>query len=123
MRKISWIKRNENEYYHLTEKHITTGNEIIDSAALNFHYDCTKLAAAAINKLPKTERNVSGMTLGISRQVYEKICDAVREFRSTVVDIVEGDTGSDRVYQLNIHLFPLSRVNCRRETKLKDENR
>jgi uncharacterized protein (TIGR02147 family) len=120
LERLQLVKQDDNGYYYLTEKHITTGNEIIDSAALNFHYDCTKLAAAAINKLPKTERNVTGMTLGISQQAYEKVCEAAREFRSTVVDIVEGDTVPERVYQLNIHLFPMS-VRNNQKSKAKDE--
>ena len=65
-------------------------------------------ASKALQSLPKKERNFSGLTLGISAQAYEKICSEIRLFQDKVLAIAEEDRNSDRVYQLNLQLFPVS---------------
>ena len=108
--KLGLARRVKGGVYELTQAHITTGDEILDLAALNFHRHSTELAARAIDSLPKNERNITGMTIGTSPIAYEKICEAAREFRRKIVEIVDNDTNHpDRVYQLNTHFFPLSR--------------
>jgi uncharacterized protein (TIGR02147 family) len=108
--KLGLIRKGKNGVYELTQSHITTGEEILDLAVLNFHRKATELAGGAMDKLPKDERNITGITLGTSGKAYNEICEAGREFRQRVVDIVDADKEkTDRVYRLNIHLFPMSK--------------
>jgi uncharacterized protein (TIGR02147 family) len=107
--KLGLVRKGKNGVYELSKAHITTGEEILDLAVLNFHRKATELAGAAMDKLPKDERNITGITLGTSSKAYSEICEAAREFRQRVVDIVDADKEkADRVYRLNIHLFPMS---------------
>lgn len=108
--KLGLVRRGEDGVYELARDHITTGSEILDVAALNFHRRTTELAARAIDRRHKDERNITGLTIGTSPEAYAKICEAAREFRKKVVKIVDTDPHrADRVYQLNMHLFPFSR--------------
>jgi uncharacterized protein (TIGR02147 family) len=108
--KLGLVRKGKNGVYELSQAHITTGEEILDLAVLNFHRKATELAGAAMDNLPKGQRNITGITLGTSRKAYEEIREAEREFRQRVVDIVDKDKDkADRVYRLNIHLFPMSR--------------
>lgn len=110
LKKLGLLRRRKDDVYELTQVHITTGDEIIDLAALNFHRQSTDLAGRAIDNLPRNERNITGMTVGTSAHAYDKICEAARSFRHKVVEIVNNDAHHpDRVYQLNTHIFPLSR--------------
>jgi uncharacterized protein (TIGR02147 family) len=108
--KLGLVRRARTGVYELTRAHITTGEEILDLAVLNFHRKATELAGGAMDKLAKDERNITGITLGTSGKAYNEICEAAREFRQRVVDIVNADKEkADRVYRLNIHLFPMSK--------------
>ncbi|MBN1577574.1 MAG: TIGR02147 family protein [Chitinispirillaceae bacterium] len=107
--RLGLIQKRNDGYYELSAKHISTGAEILDLAALNFHRESARLAAAAIESLPKDIRNISGLTMGISRCGYERICNEVRDFRQRISEIVQSDTDGDRVYQMNIHVFPFSK--------------
>lgn len=110
------VKQNSGTY-KVTEKSISTGKEIVGLAVQNFHMECADLAKNALHDLPKTQRNVTGLTLGISRKSYEKICEEILEFQEKIMDIANNDEEADRVYQFNFHLFPISKADDERKKK------
>jgi hypothetical protein len=68
------------------------------------------LAKRSLRTHPKDLRNVSTMTMNISAANFMEIQDLIGDFQNNVAQIVEASDTSDRVYQLNIQLFPLSIV-------------
>ena len=46
--------------------------------------------------------------MGISKECYEVLLTEMAAFRERVKTIVNQDKNSSRVYQLGLHLFPLS---------------
>ena len=70
--------------------------------------------------LPLSERDMSGVTMGITRQAYERIRKEIADFRRRVVAIASEDDKTEQVYRLNLQFFPLSeRLDCKE--KLEDE--
>lgn len=51
---------------------------------------------------------MSGVTIGLTRQAYEKIRKEIAEFRRRIVAIATEDDETEQVYRLNVQLFPLS---------------
>lgn len=89
-------------------KILSTGQQLQSLAVQQFHLHNLKLAANALQNLPSDKRNFSGLTLGISQKAYEDITRAILDFQEKILSIAENDSGSDCVYQLNFHLFPVS---------------
>jgi uncharacterized protein (TIGR02147 family) len=112
--KLGLIEKKKDGVYALTSKNITTGNEITAVAALQFHKESAHLVEHALDTLPRDKRNVTGLTLGISENMYNKICDEITAFRTRIVNMVQDDVGTDRTYQLNFHFFPITNVSDRR---------
>ncbi len=108
LHRLGLIEKRKNGTYKAGSKILSTGNEVESLAVTHFHLACMELAAKAIRELPGDLRNVSGLTLGISAKAYDKICGVIHSCQKEILDIAEKDTGSDRVYQLNFHLFPVS---------------
>jgi uncharacterized protein (TIGR02147 family) len=108
LERLNLISRDADGRYHICDKGITSGIDISRLAISNFHIDCTRLAEVAIRDLPREERNVTGLTLGISRASYELICARVSEVQDEIIQIAHNDLDADRVFQFNFHLFPLS---------------
>lgn len=106
--KLGIICKQSNGAYTITDKSITTGQEIVGLAIANFHIACTDLAKKAIHDLPRDQRNATGLTLGISRKAYERICEETLEFQKKIMAIADSDENADQVYQYNFHLFPIS---------------
>jgi uncharacterized protein (TIGR02147 family) len=100
----------KNGTYKISEKSLTTGEDVQSLAVQTFHLETMKLAEKAIKMLPKNKRNISGLTLGISTEAYSEICNIIYECQKKIMDVANKDEKSDRVYQLNFHLFPVSKL-------------
>jgi uncharacterized protein (TIGR02147 family) len=101
------IKKDKGGNYTLTENAITTGDRTSRLALRGYHQQCLKLAADSIDRdLPGT-RHISGLTLGISQEGYERIVERINAFRKEIALIAEEDESSDKVFQLQFALFPV----------------
>lgn len=87
----------------------------VNVAMRNMQKQFAKLAADSVDDVDVSERSLSGMTVGIDRVAYERIEKEIAAFRKRIENIVSEVKEYDRVYRMNLHLFPLSR-------KLEEEN-
>jgi uncharacterized protein (TIGR02147 family) len=117
LRHLGMIEKQKNGVYTIKEKNITTGKDIVGLAIQNFHKECASLSQSAIQTLPKEDRNITGLTMGISRPVYDKICEEILQFQNRIAEIVSADNDADTVYQLNFHMFPMSKSDTTRKKK------
>ena len=101
------IKKDKNGKYVLTENAITTGDRTSKLALRGYHQRCLKLAAESIDRDPPGSRHISGLTLGISQEGYERIVERINAFRKEIALIAEEDQDSDKVFQLQFALFPV----------------
>lgn len=101
------IKKDKDGKYVLTENAITTGDRTSKLALRGFHQHCLKLAADSIDRDPPGKRHISGLTLGISQEGYDRIVERINAFRKEIALIAEEDQGSDKVFQLQFALFPV----------------
>ena len=54
-------------------------------------------------------RNFSTITLGLTREAYETIVEELSNFRKKIVALAAHDPQTERVYEINMQLFPLSK--------------
>ena len=101
------LKKDESGKYVLTESAITTGDRTSKLALRGYHQNCLKLAADSIDRDAPGTRHVSGLTLGISQEGYERIVERINAFRKEIALLAEEDEGSDKVFQLEFALFPV----------------
>ncbi len=69
-----------------------------------------KRAEYALNRMEPEERTISWASFSTSPDGYQLIRDEIRLFRERIMEIVEKDKQSSRVYHMNIHCFPLSQT-------------
>lgn len=103
-------KDGDGNYHHLAGS-LTTGHLDVASMAIReMHRQMGTLAVEAIDKVPMKERDISGMTIGISENAFARIQNELSEFRRKISSIVMEDQGDERVYRLNLQLFPLTKT-------------
>ena len=112
LEKLGMIKKQKDGSYTVTDKSITAGKEIVQLGLQNFQLQTLELAKKALQDLPKDKRNISGLTLGISKNTYEAMCREIEAFQAKLLAMAEADNKADNVYQLNFHFFPVSRSGC-----------
>lgn len=75
----------------------------------NLHRQMGLLALECLDSIPVNERNFSTITLGLTEKAYNDIIVEMQNFRKKVIDIAAKDAQTERVYELNLQLFPLSK--------------
>ena len=118
LKRLGMITKQKNGNWKATSKSITTGREVTGLAVHNFHIETTELARRAIRELPKDRRNITGLTLGISKTSYDRIVEETMQFQEKIMAIANNDPKADSVYQFNFHLFPLSKSDSERTLAL-----
>ena len=106
--KAGLIKRTASGRYVQTDKSLTTGDKVQSLAVQAFQKENLRLAAEAIDRHKRPDRDISTLTAGISEAGYRRICDEIAAFRKKLAAIIEKDEPVDRVYQINFQAFPLS---------------
>jgi len=89
---------------------LTTGSEVASTAVAAFHIKTMALAAEAIETVQADKRDISGLTLGITKSNFTKIKKRIQEFRREILAMAQEES-PECVYQINFHLFPLTRTN------------
>ena len=94
--------------YAQAETSIAGSSEATRLAIRSAHREMSKLAADSL-ELPVDERNITGVTMGISDETYGKIVRELDEFRHKIIALAAPDGGINQVYRLNLQFFPLTR--------------
>ena len=107
--KAGLLQKDKDGNYKQTERGVTTGPmEVTPIAVREMHRQMGEFALDAIEGVAQDKRHFSGLTLGITRDAYEKIVQETAEFRKRVITIATQDSGMDEVYRLNVQLFPMT---------------
>jgi uncharacterized protein (TIGR02147 family) len=109
LQKLGLIRKNETGHFETTQKTITTGKDTSHILIPAYHKATIELSAAALENIPVLERDMSNLTLGISASTFKHLTERLREFRKEILERAEKDEDADRVYHLNLHLYPLSK--------------
>jgi uncharacterized protein (TIGR02147 family) len=106
--RLGLIVRKGRVYKH-KEAFISTGPEVRSIALVNFHRSMAGLALGSYDRNPKSEHNITGCTINLSREHFEGLIREITDFRTKALSLADTAGNSTRVYQLNMQLFPVSK--------------
>jgi uncharacterized protein (TIGR02147 family) len=105
---LDLIRQNENKTWEQTGKVVSTPSEVLSVAITTYHKDMLTIAREAIERFKPEDRDVRSVTLGISPEGYSEIKQRVGAFWKEILSFAETQKSVDRIYQVNMQLFPLS---------------
>jgi uncharacterized protein (TIGR02147 family) len=114
---LGLIARGEDGVHRATAKFILTDPDVQSLFIPRFHQAMTRMAGEAITRFPRDERYFSSSTVSLSERTYQEIIELIRATRKEVLRKVGEDAEPDRVYHLNMQLFPLTAGPARRKRK------
>jgi uncharacterized protein (TIGR02147 family) len=122
---LGLIQRKEDGFYHLADRHLTSGEvihltsgetihlisgeAIASHAVIQFQRETMDLAKEALETFPTDARSGSTLTLGLSEAGYRALEEKLQVLRREMAEIARFDKRIDRVIQVNLHAFPLTR--------------
>ena len=101
------MEKDQQGIYKRTNALLSTGSDIRSLTLNNFIINNMMLAAKAINNGSK-DCNFSSVTFSVSKKDFEEIQDEIRRARRKIMEIAQCSEVPDRVYQLNVQLFPMT---------------
>lgn len=102
------IKKNKSGKWVQCDPIIKTAPEIESLSIRNHNRKMIQLAEDAIVNVKPESREISGMTLGISKKAFKEIKKKIQNFKDDILsDVLADSSESEEVYQLNFQLFPL----------------
>jgi uncharacterized protein (TIGR02147 family) len=107
--RLGLLQKDAKGKYAVAEAALSTGDEVATLGVAGFHRATMDLAKRSIDRHPPTARDISGITMSVSQDGFRRIKSEIRAFRKKIQSIASGDVGEDMVYQLNLHLIPLTR--------------
>lgn len=108
--KLKLIKKNREErYLERTDPIIATTPEVNSLAIVHFHQSMMGLASQSLSTVPAEERDITAATLGLRINDLPRIKKKIETFRKNLLAESEAIADKpDRIYQLNIQLFPVT---------------
>jgi uncharacterized protein (TIGR02147 family) len=88
---------------------VSTGPDAQASGLLDFYLQHLDLASDALQNIPREKRRFEGVTLGISRESYDRICAEFALFTEKILSIARENKAADSVYQCMLQLYPLTK--------------
>ena len=108
MQALGFIKR-EAMGWVVVHRQLNTQNEILHHALTAFHSTMIELARQSLQRFKGSEREVSSITLQLTKNEFLELREKIREFKREVL-AEEKSEDNAQVYQFNFQLFPVTRV-------------
>jgi uncharacterized protein (TIGR02147 family) len=109
LEELGFVKMNAGGLYELTSSAITTGENIRSLGIANFQQETMRLAQEAMDRVPRDERYIGTATVGVSQKAFVQIRQLLMDTSDKIAEIANADAGANRVYQVNLQAFPLSK--------------
>jgi uncharacterized protein (TIGR02147 family) len=109
LKDLGMIEQLADDTYRQTAAAIVSDSSLARMAVRSFNREMLRKAEIALDNTAVEERQIYGVTLGVSKECYDVLAAEMAAFRDRVVSIVNRDIFSNRVYQMHLQLFPLSR--------------
>lgn len=109
LERAGFLKQIHENVYEQTEKSVEGSKEGLPLAIRSMHREMGSLAVDSLDRFTANERNVTGVTMGIDRETYERIVQELDECRKRITAMAEACKNIKQVYRLNLQFFPLSK--------------
>lgn len=103
------LERTEEGSLRAADATVVTPHEVAGLAAHNYHQGMLTRASEAIDAFDPEERQLGGLTVAVPQSLVPRLKQELAAFQERFLHLCDTETDpADRVYQLNIQLFPLS---------------
>jgi uncharacterized protein (TIGR02147 family) len=106
---LGLLTRDENGRLVRGDTSLTTGHEVRAVVVPAYHRQMIERAGVAVDDVPPDERDISALTVCIKASTLSDLKQKIHRFREEMLHRSDSDEQPERVYQLCIQLFPLSK--------------
>jgi uncharacterized protein (TIGR02147 family) len=113
LEKVGLLVRDDEGRLQQRDVKLATAPSVQSLAFRNYHRAMLRLSVDALEKIDRSERKVSWVTIGLTPSQYERMCERIEEFRLELLDLIEDERPSDsqnkEIHVLGFELIPVTR--------------
>jgi uncharacterized protein (TIGR02147 family) len=108
--KNGFLKKDVNGRYDRTEPVISSGDEVRSTVLRNYHRQTLGQSIEALDRFDPKTRDISSLTLSVSRKNYLAIKKEIQDFRKRLLVMAREDAGPEMVCLAGFQLIPRSKI-------------
>jgi uncharacterized protein (TIGR02147 family) len=108
--RLDLIRREKNGAWKPTSKLLSTGEKWAAPAITKYQEETIELGRTSLQRDPKARRDISTVTIALSHKDLADIRARVAEFRRGLLSMETENEPADCVYQVNIQVIPLTKI-------------
>jgi len=109
LERLGLIIKKPDGTYKEHEAALTTGDEVKSIHLANFQLETLEMAKQALKKISAAQRDISVLTLSLSDDNFRLLKSEIQHFRKRMAKIAIEDENPQKVYQMNLQLFPVTK--------------
>jgi len=108
LHKLRIIEKDNKGFFRPVHPVVTAGEKWHSAAIRRFQEQTLQLGLDSLKKDPKADRDISMVTATLSADELSEVKDLASRFREEILKIAKASTTPEKVYQVNIQIFPLT---------------
>lgn len=108
LKQLKLIEPDSKGGWNITDQIVSTGGEVQSGAVREFHRRTLELAQESLDRFKVEERDVSSIVLTADEEDLPEIKRRIEEFRRGLLQFANRSESANRVYALNVSIFPLT---------------
>jgi uncharacterized protein (TIGR02147 family) len=113
--KNGFLKKDAGGRYVRTEPVISSGDEVRSTVLRSYHRQTLAQSIEALDKVDLETRDISSLTLSVSRKTYFEMKKEIQEFRKRLLGMARDDTGPEMVCLAGFQLIPRSKIHSNKD--------
>ena len=110
LQRLNLVERDEQGRLRAKDGAVSSGAEVVSLAVSSYHKQMIQSAMDAIEEIRGKERDISSVTMTMNDENMQMVKEEIKQFRRRLLALAEDKAHEhNRVYQLNVQLFPLTK--------------
>lgn len=113
--KHGFLTRNQDGTFTRSDPVISSGDEVASTVLRNYHKQTLAQSAEALDSIDKEERDISSVTLSVSRTTYLAMKKEIQDFRKRLLAMAKEDQDPQMVCLAGFQLLPRSKISMQKQ--------
>ncbi len=109
LEKNGFIKKDAHGRYRQTDSVISSGPEVHSTIMADYHKKTILQSARAVDEIQSEERDISSLTMSVSKETYREIKKEIQGFRKRLLSLARNDNNPELVCFAGFQLLPKSK--------------
>lgn len=102
LERLGLAVRDANGQLRVADVKLKTPLSVRSLAIRNYHRAMLKIAERSLEKVERKKRHLTSVTIGLTEQQYEQVCERINEVRREILDLIEDAPKNDEPKEIHV---------------------